>query len=186
MGISNKLVLFDFLLKEFGYKRFEDLQGKFSDEELRYDVSEKSQFFTTLVGKADLKITPSDLKRYDDNIVKHLADINAKRQLKINLKYYQYLSLLFTERYLDLYFKDKAALAERLTQFVNHIGLYINDYPKYLFLFDKVKDKENGNRKQIDDFRFTEDDLNIIAYWQATGSGKTFTLHFNILQYKSY
>ena len=34
--------------------------------------------------------------------------------------------------------------------------------------------------------RYVEDDLNKIAYWNATGSGKTFITHINILQYKNY
>jgi hypothetical protein len=186
MGISNKLILFDFLLREFGFEDFKALQNKFSDEELRYDVGEKSHFYSTLADKDKVRVSAADLKNYDDNIIAHLQTINKKRQPKISLKYYQYMSLLFTERYLDLYFKDKAALAERLTQFVNHIYLHIRDYSKYNFLFNTIKDKENGDRKQIDDFRFTEEDLNLIAYWQATGSGKTFTLHFNILQYQHY
>ncbi len=186
ISISNKLILFDFLLREFGFEDFKALQNKFSDEELRYDVSETSHFYSTLAGKDKVRVSAEDLKNYDDNIIAHLQTINQKRQPKISLKYYQYMSLLFTERYLDLYFKDKTVLSERLTQFVNHIGLHIRDYPKYQFFFDKIKDKENGDRKQIDDFRFTEEDLNLIAYWQATGSGKTFTLHFNILQYRHY
>jgi Type III restriction enzyme, res subunit len=184
MGISNKLILFDYLLREFGFEDFKQLQGKFSDEELRYDVSEKSAFYTAMLGKG--RVSDADLKYYDDNIIGHLQKINAKRQPKISLKYYQYMSLLFTERYLDLYFKDKQDFAGRLTQFVNDLYLNIHRNPRYQFLYNTIRDKENGDRKHIEDFRFAEDDLNLIAYWQATGSGKTFTLHFNILQYRHY
>ena len=31
---------------------------------------------------------------------------------------------------------------------------------------------------------YSEEDLNKLAYWNATGSGKTYILHINILQYQ--
>ena len=33
---------------------------------------------------------------------------------------------------------------------------------------------------------FTEADLNKVAFWSATGSGKTLLMHVNVLQYRHY
>lgn len=163
MAISEKLVLFKYLLHQFGYEKFEDLQNKFSDEELKAETAEHSVFYVVL--KEKVLFSAEDLLHYDENIIAHLSHINRHRQTKINLKYYQYLSLLFTEYYLDRFFANKDLFIESLEQFRR--------------TFDANSDI--GKLPPFD-----RDDLNLIAYWQATGSGKTFTLHFNILQYQHY
>jgi hypothetical protein len=163
MAISDKLVLFKYLLHQFGYEKFEDLQKKFSDEELKAETADRSIFYAVL---RDRVLFPADdFLRFDQNIIEHLGRINRHRQIKINLKYYQYLSLLFTEYYLDRFFADRDQFSQNLEQFRS--------------AFDA--DTEIGELPPFD-----RDDLNLIAYWQATGSGKTFTLHFNILQYQHY
>lgn len=48
------------------------------------------------------EVTTDDLLEYDHHIVKLTNEINEKRRDKIVWKYFQYLSLLFTEIYLDL------------------------------------------------------------------------------------
>lgn len=163
MAISEKLVLFKYLLHQFGFEKFEDLQRKFADEELKAESSDRSVFYAVLKDK--IVFSTEDLLRFDENIIEHLSRINRQRQTKINLKYYQYLSLLFTEYYLDRFFADKDSLLENLEQFQS--GFDENSPIGKLSPFDR-------------------DELNLIAYWQATGSGKTFTLHFNILQYRHY
>src|SRR5947209_6085539 len=115
MAISGKLVLFVYLLRQFGYEKFEDLQKKFSDEELKAETSDRSVFYSVLRDK--IRFSADNLLRYDENIIEHLSHINRQRQTKINLKYYQYLSLLFTEYYLDRYLDDKDSLCENLEQF---------------------------------------------------------------------
>lgn len=163
MAISEKLVLFKYLLHQFGYEKFEDLQKKFADEELKADSGDRSVFYAVLKDK--IVFSSEDLLRFDAQIIEHLSLINRHRQTKINLKYFQYLSLLFTEYYLDRFFADKDSLLENLEQFGR--GFDENSPIGKLSPFDR-------------------DELNLIAYWQATGSGKTFTLHFNILQYRHY
>jgi hypothetical protein len=50
------------------------------------------------------ELTPSVLLEYDQNIVKHTCNLNERRiahgEKPITWKYFQYLSLLFTEIYL--------------------------------------------------------------------------------------
>jgi len=53
------------------------------------------------------EVTTDDLLEYDHHIVKLTNEINEKRRDKIVWKYFQYLSLLFTEIYLDRYFRNK-------------------------------------------------------------------------------
>lgn len=116
-----------------------------------------------------------ELRRYDLNIVKHWQQITEHRNLKedtvLNMKYFQYLSLLFTEIYLDWYFNRKQELLDGLNSELNIFNAENNE---------TVKDRANQFKSYI------LDDLNKLAYWNATGSGKTLLLHVNILQYLHY
>lgn len=116
-----------------------------------------------------------ELRRYDLNIVKHWQQItehrNRKEDTVLNMKYFQYLSLLFTEIYLDWYFNRKQELLDGLN---SEINVYNAENNK------TAKDKANQFKYYI------LDDLNKLAYWNATGSGKTLLLHVNILQYLHY
>ncbi|EAR8888933.1 type III restriction endonuclease subunit R [Salmonella enterica] len=116
-----------------------------------------------------------ELRRYDLNIVKHWQQITEHRNLKedtvLNMKYFQYLSLLFTEIYLDWYFNRKQELLDGLNSELNIYNAENNE---------TTKDRANQFKSYI------LDDLNKLAYWNATGSGKTLLLHVNILQYLHY
>ncbi|HCH5612264.1 TPA: hypothetical protein NKZ26_001588 [Vibrio parahaemolyticus] len=61
-----------------------------------------------------------ELRRYDLNIVKHWQQItehrNRKEETVLNMKYFQYLSLLFTEIYLDWHFNRKQELLDGLNR----------------------------------------------------------------------
>ena len=116
-----------------------------------------------------------ELRRYDLNIVKHWQQItehrNRKEDTVLNMKYFQYLSLLFTEIYLDWYFNRKQGLLDGLNSELNTYNAENNE---------TAKDRVNQFKSYI------LDDLNKLAYWNATGSGKTLLLHVNILQYLHY
>ena len=116
------------------------------------------------------KLTEAELRRYDLAIVEHWQAITDKRNRNsghvLEMKYFQYLSLLFTEIYLDFYFKRfdllLSGLSERLEEF-------------------------NEGRSKADKFsEFTKEELNKLAFWNATGSGKTLLMHVNIRQYKAH
>lgn len=116
-----------------------------------------------------------ELRRYDLNIVKHWQQItehrNRREDTVLNMKYFQYLSLLFTEIYLDWYFNRKQELLDGLN---SELKLYNAENN------ETAKDRANQFKSYI------LDDLNKLAYWNATGSGKTLLLHVNILQYLHY
>ena len=107
------------------------------------------------------------LSTYDTNIKRHLAAINNKRAQPVVLRYFQYLALLYTEIFLDWKFKRPAELLRRLKDFVQ---------------------RRNDARAPGDamDTPFTADDLEKLAFWMATGAGKTLIMHINFHQYLHY
>ena len=141
--------------------------------EFEGDNAGQTKFFTELtsrdlVGKQALDI--DTLRRYDRNIVRHWLQIsearNEKENSELNPKYFQYLSLLFTEYYLDHYF--------------NHTDQMLAELNDTLAAYNT--DKNDSEIFQA----YVAEDLNKVAYWSATGSGKTLLMHVNILQYQYY
>ncbi|MDD3267980.1 MAG: DEAD/DEAH box helicase family protein [Syntrophomonadaceae bacterium] len=164
--LNERLVLFHFMLDQFGFQNLRELKAYFFMRELA-DDEPQSQFCRELLSRAGLKVTPEALRQYDENIIACLKAINAHRGQSIRLKYYQYFTVLFVEYYLDRYFNDRYSFLDELNQFMT---LFENHY--------HISFNHNG--------RYTLDALNKLAIWQATGAGKTFMLHFNILQYRRY
>lgn len=164
------LVLNKYMLSLFGAKDFDSFCESLKDPRLEaYDSDNISLFYHEIVSKipSSSPLTREQLLAYDANVYKQTKAISEKRQQKISWKYFQYLSLLFTEIYLDRYFSDKTSLLEDL-------NLYLNE------TFNNIQ----GFFQEI--APFTPQDLNKLAYWNATGSGKTLLMHVNILQYLYY
>lgn len=116
------------------------------------------------------RLRDADIDRLDGRIFAVTALINERRGIEgIRWKYFQYLALFFTELYLERYFTDREALRASLNGFLKEFndarGL---DLQPYGF------DEETGM-----------DDLSKLAFWQATGSGKTLLLHANFYQYRA-
>jgi hypothetical protein len=175
---SNKLALNRYILSLFGVDKFEDLVLHLKEESLEgLDENNIHKFYhalTTHFSGLD-QLTPEVLLEYDQNIVKHTIKLNEKRiihgEKPIQWKYFQYISLLFTEIYLDQYFADATSLKQNISQFIDNLNL----------------DREEAD--QIQGFGNVEDDkeeLNKLAFWIATGGGKTLLMHANIFQYKYY
>lgn len=167
--LANVLVLNRFMLGLFGVSKFEELAEPLKYESLeRYDENNISNFYYAL--KARLydndNFTAEQLLEYDQNIFSHTVRISEKRGLPIRWKYFQYLSLLFTEVYLDKYSNDKEMLLAELNTFL------ASQQDKDPFFAD-IKP-------------FTDNEINKLAFWNATGSGKTLIMHVNILQYQHY
>ena len=120
-------------------------------------------------------VSKDELLAFDQNIVRHTLAMNAERALRrerpLVWKYYQYLSLLFVEIYLNRYFRDPQALAQAINA---HIATF-ND------------GKEDGQQLPLlDEGRDAALGLNKLALWCATGSGKTLLMHVNLLQYRHH
>lgn len=168
--LQEALVLFKYILKLFGCRDLAALSETLKDPALEgVDDDGTSRIFYELKSHlyAGFEITEEMLFEYDRHIVVFTNEINERREDKITWKYYQYLALLFTEIYLDRFFSDKQALLEGINRFL------IEDFNARPETWHEMPD-------------FTEDDLNKLAFWCATGSGKTLMLHVNIKQYLYY
>ncbi len=170
LDFDKSLVLFRYFLSLFNSDDFKKFKLNFINEELE-NIDEEGR--TGFIRKIILeklysdKLTIDKLYEYDENIVKHTKRINEKRSKKIKWKYFQYLTLLFTEIYLDKYFENREKLMNDL-----------NEYLKSFIVENEIDDKYIS--------KYSFEDLDKLAYWNATGSGKTLILHINILQYDFY
>ena len=115
-------------------------------------------------------IHPDELLQYEQNMVEHTLWLNADRERAIEWKYYQWLSLLFTEVYLDRYFRDPQGLLVSLNNFVTRFNVH----------WAGQKVPNTG----IDPY--TRDELNKLCLQNATGSGKTLLMHVNFRQFGHY
>ena len=166
---QKKLVLNNFILKYFGFESFEDIKSHFSDP-LYEGINSEGQsrlfqaFWNLMEEVPDLRITKEDFAQYDLNIINHLTEMNKNRGEQVSLKYFQYFSLVFVEAYLDNFFSSRERLVkmlnEQLAEYSSNFSLVFKDY--------EIKD------------------LNKLAIWNATGSGKTLLMHINVMQMKYY
>src|SRR5882724_3299978 len=173
-----KLVLNQWLLSLLNVKRFEDVAEHLRNEKLEgLDENNVHHFHHVLTAQLfNLTQLPTELLlEYDQNIVKHTQRLNDRRitcgEEPIVWKYFQYLTLLFTEIYLDRYFRDPRELLRLLNDQVGKNNL----------------DRPEGDQiAPLDEQAEAWPQLNKLAYWSATGSGKTLLMHVNILQYQHY
>ena len=166
MKFNEKLVLNSYLLSLFGVDSFIGLAKDLKASRLEaLDENDNSLFYHELKDKlisTDKIISDDKLLEYDENIVRHTKSMGRG----IKWKYFQYLSLLFVEIYLDKYFEDKEQL--------------LQDLNSYLRKFNA----DFENKEKLTEYNETE--LNKLALYNATGSGKTLLLQMNLLQFSHY
>jgi hypothetical protein len=185
---EHRLVLANWLLDLFEAKTLEDLAKGLKDsdfEGLTENNITKFHKILTLRLFERSELSNDILLAYDENIVQHWKQITEKRNRKegrhLNLKYFQYLCLLFTEIYLDRYFRNSEKLLADL-----------NEYTERFSAGETLQQHVLGSLFAIglpNDARivpYTEYDLKKLAFWSATGSGKTLLMHVNIMQYRYY
>ncbi|MDO7787876.1 DEAD/DEAH box helicase family protein [Desulforamulus aquiferis] len=169
LRFDQRLVLNQYLLSLFEVNKLEDLaQGMKGPEWEGLDEDNVSRFHHHLTNRLyDRVQLPKDLLlSYDQNIVRHTLTIRGKRERTVTWKYFQYLSLLFTEIYLDRFFRNPEKLLFDLNDWVEKFNAGVAKA-------DKISSH-------------TLEDLRKLAFWNATGSGKTLLMHANILQYRHY
>lgn len=180
----DKLLLNQWLISLFGinplkeYKQdgapvrpFHILAKSIKDESEGLHHDNLHNFYHTLIssslfGDKSVRLSREQLLVYEENIARHTQAINEKRTRPIVWKYFQWLTLLFTEIYLDRYFNGRDRLQENLNDFVQQFNQNWKEY--------------------IDVPEYSEDDLNKLCFQNATGSGKTLLMHVNLLQYRHY
>lgn len=167
--LAERLVLHRFLLSELGASTFEALAEHLRDPELEeVEPDGVSRFHQALVAhrSASARVDAGTLLRYDEAIQAHTVGISEHRDEPVRWRYFQYLMLLVTELFLDRLFHDPTSLRTDLNAFVRDF----NDARPTL---DHVTEYEAS-------------DLRKVAFWSATGSGKTLIMHVNLLQYRAH
>lgn len=108
--------------------------------------------------------TREELVAYDRDLAALTEALNARRAEPIRWQYFQWVSLMFSAIYLDMYHADPEGLRARLNVFLAGFnadrGLALPEY--------------------------TAEDLRRFSLWLATGAGKTLLLHANLLQFRHY
>ena len=166
--LEERLVLLAWLNNLLGYGRNRDLLADIKEVGEGFDASGESFIYHHLAARGEkVKIPHADLVRYDDNIRAHLAAMNLDRPEPVTLRYFQYLAALYAEIFLDHYFHHRAGMLISLNSFVA----------------ERNRGRLSG---ELQDPFFTEADLQKLAFWMATGSGKTLIMHLNYRQFLDY
>ena len=166
--LNNHLILHGWLNDQFGYETTRDLLSDVANIDEGFTSNGHSLTCEFLMSRPNLKNEIENaLPIYDANIKRHLSAINSKRKRPIVLRYFQYLSLLYTEIFLDWKFNKPGEFLHQLNTFVQ----IQNDR------------KAPGDPRDTD---FTKTDIEKLAIWMATGAGKTLIMHINYHQYLHY
>jgi len=166
--LENRLVLVAWLNSLFGYEHNRDMLKGMADVAEGVDSTGRSHVISRLLSRGEkCLLREAELIRYDRNIRQHLAAMNHGRLEKITLRYFQYLAALYAEIYLDRLFGHPKRLLAELNRFVTD---------------------RNAKRvaEETPDPTFAADDLQKLAFWMATGSGKTLLMHLNYRQFLHY
>jgi hypothetical protein len=170
LKLNQRLVLNQYMLQCLGFEKFEDIARLLQRTELEgINAEGQTHFYEYLALESNRKkgvVSQDDLKQYDANIVNHTKAMQGKRPQPITWKYFQYIALLLTEIYLERYFQDASVFVEGLNAF--------------LFAFNAPL--AEGDKVAL----FEVDDLRKIAFWSATGSGKTLMMHIHLKQFLHY
>jgi hypothetical protein len=164
MDIEKYLILNKYLLSLFGVSDIRDLLNELKNKSEGTDSDGRTYFVNALRSIEKLKIPSEALLRYDENVQSYVRKINYKRE-PVSLKYFQYMAVLFTEIFLD-------NLKNRKWEFLYDLNKFLKNYEN-----EKVKDLIS---------EFNENDLKKLAFWMATGSGKTLIAHINYYQFFHY
>lgn len=164
--LESQLMLLGWANRQFGFESNQELLDKLKSTSEGYDSDGRSRVARTLVDGDRCMVPEGDLARYDDNVRRHLDTINAGRREPITLRYFQQLAALYAELFLDRRATAPEALAREIHDYVRErVHSQFSNYP--------IRGIE-------------PDDLNKLAFWMATGSGKTLIMHVNYMQYMHY
>mgnify|MGYP001626384837 FL=1 len=159
--LTDDLILPDYFSKKLGYDNFLALLNDLKNAEEGYNSNGISHFCEAISSKG------FDVSDYDKRIKDYVRRISSGREHGFRLRYYQYLAVLFTEMYLEEFFADKT---KGRYVFINEINRFV--------------DKTNrGGSSKLSSTDFKPPKL---AYYMATGSGKTIVMHINYLQFLHY
>ncbi|MFZ4778060.1 MAG: DEAD/DEAH box helicase family protein, partial [Terrimicrobiaceae bacterium] len=168
LKLEQRLTLAGWVCLQLGYTTNKSMLESLREVDEGYDSDGKSALVQTILARGSKCLVPKeDLERYDANVRGHLAYFNKHRKEPLTLRYFQHLSLIVTELFLDRFFHHEKTLRKSLNDFV---------------------EARNARRAVMEphDPAFAADDLTKLAFWMATGSGKTILMHFHYRQYLHY
>lgn len=166
--LENHLTLHGWLNSHFGYKTTRELLNAVKDEEEGFNPDGRSPICEFLISRTEPNSLMAEaLPTYDTNIKQHLSKINNRRTQPIVLRYFQYVSLLYTEIFLDWKYNRQSQFLRQLNSFV------------------KIQNVAKDSGDALDS-EFTASDIDKLAFWMATGAGKTLIMHINYHQFLHY
>ena len=154
------------LNERLGYLGNRDLLADMEQVDEGFDAEGRSHIYARLASRpSHLKdVSLADLAQYDAHIRTHLTAMNKGRLRPITLRYFQYLAALYTEIFLDWCFNRQGALLRSLNDLVKRRNV-------------------KRSAREARETEFAEADLRKLAFWMATGSGKTLIMHLNYRQF---
>ena len=165
LQLEKRLVLLAWLNQQFGFQTNEEALSDAKEAAEGFNADGRSHLSVRLETRRNAQVAPADLARYDANIREHLRAINTRRTAPTTLRYFQHLAVLYAEIYLDWFFRRPGALLDRLNR------------------FELIRSTDSRFRDVRVDLEYTRDDLRKLAFWIATGGGKTLLLHLNYHQF---
>ena len=165
MSLEHHLVRNRWLLSRFGVANFTELKSGIESAPEGPRGDGQSEFLGHL-SNVNLNIEWNKLEGYDRRVMDLERELSRARSGFRAFKYFQYLALLFTELWLDELTADPQSLSINLNQWLADL-----------------RSKE-PSLSGMPDFEIRN--LRRLAYFMATGSGKTLLMHANIKQVQHY
>lgn len=166
MRLERHLVLNRYLHHLLGAGGMEAMQRELGTAAEGPGADGQSFFFHRLTERQGVRLqVPAErLREYDTRIMGYEERLRRGRD-GLRLKYFQYLALLYTEILLDRLTSDPGGLLDSLNEFLERLraGGRVTGFPA-----------------------FVPEDLRRIAFFMATGAGKTLLLHANLWQVEFY
>jgi len=160
--LEDYLVLNRYMHHLMGAEDFETLKNLLRPMPEGPDGAGQSQFFRRLATQPGLGVVEERLAACDRRVMTYEGRLRKARREFRAFRYFQYLALLYTEIFLERLTDDPAGFTAELNAFLS--GL-------------------RSREAELADFPdFTQDGLRRLAFFMATGSGKTLLMHVNIWQ----
>ena len=160
--LEQNLTLLTWLHQWLGYQNTKEILTDLCKTEEGFDSNGNSYILKRLTARSNFDQNKYvKLEKYDGHIRDVLQEMNRGRGEPIILRYFQHLAALYTEIYLDFRW--------------NHTDIFVSQLNEFI-----------RKRKPNSSYEFALSDLDKIAFWMATGSGKTLLLHLNFHQFLHY
>lgn len=183
VAFSRRLALHRWVLGLFGCENLDELAEHLKGDELPGLTADNVHRFHEALCLHMPRETRPDLPddrllEADQRIVAITQRLNEARLRRgkrpIRWLYFQYLALLATDIYLDLWFRDPKLLLAELNTAVKSLNRDLPSGDRIEPAGEAATDRDAANL------------LNKLAFWMATGSGKTLLMHAHLLLFQEF